>query len=120
MTGVWVGNDDFTPMNKVTGGLIPAPAWKRIMEVAEAGEKPTSLAGIPLDDTYTVAATEQPECECLSRMMKRASSPSTREAQPANADGVAVVLNDMFSLFEKKPVKKATKPKNTKVAKDAG
>ncbi len=30
---------------------------------------------------------------------------------------MAVVLNDMFSLFEKKPVKKAAKPKNTKVAK---
>ena len=28
-----------------------------------------------------------------------------------------MVLNDMFSLFEKKPVKKAAKPKNTKVAK---
>ncbi len=24
VTGVWYGNDDFTPMNKVTGGLIPA------------------------------------------------------------------------------------------------
>jgi hypothetical protein len=36
---------------------------------------------------------------------------------PAAAGGVAVVLNDMFSLFEKKPVKKAAKPQNTKVAK---
>jgi hypothetical protein len=38
-------------------------------------------------------------------------------APAASAGGVAVVLNDMFSLFEKKPVKKAAKPKNTKVAK---
>ena len=72
VTGVWVGNDDFSPMRQVTGGLIPAPAWKRIMEVAEAGEKPTSLAGIPLDDTYAVAAAERHRTECLSRMMKRA------------------------------------------------
>ena len=50
-------------------------------------------------------------------MMKRALSPSIREAPAASAEGVAVVLNDMFSLFEKKPVKKAAKPKNTKVAK---
>ncbi|NJM31333.1 MAG: hypothetical protein HC855_15735, partial [Rhizobiales bacterium] len=49
MTGVWVGNDDFTPMNDVTGGLIPAPIWKNIMMVAEQGLTPTSLAGIPLD-----------------------------------------------------------------------
>ena len=86
------------------------------MEVAEAGEKPASLAGIPLDDTYAVAAAEQRMAR-LSRMMKRALSPSTREARPRDAGGVAVVLNDMFSLFEKKPVKKAAKPKNTKVAK---
>ena len=35
VTGVWVGNDDFSPMNKVTGGRIPAPLWKSITEVAE-------------------------------------------------------------------------------------
>ena len=35
VTGVWFGNDDFTPMNEVTGGLLPAPVWKRIMLVAE-------------------------------------------------------------------------------------
>ena len=35
VTGVWFGNDDFTEMNKVTGGLLPAPTWKKIMLVAE-------------------------------------------------------------------------------------
>jgi penicillin-binding protein 1A len=31
---VWVGNDDNTPMNKVTGGLIPAQMWNDFMKVA--------------------------------------------------------------------------------------
>jgi penicillin-binding protein 1A len=115
VTGVWVGNDDFSPMKRVTGGLIPAPAWKRIMEVAEAGEKPASLAGIPLDDTYAVAAAAPdgvlvPDEESGIVTLDTGSSPRT-------AEGVAVVLNDMFSLFEKKPVKKVAKPKNTKVVK---
>ena len=35
VTGVWVGNDDFSPMNNITGGAVPAPIWKRIMEVAD-------------------------------------------------------------------------------------
>ena len=117
VTGVWVGNDDFSPMRKVTGGLVPAPAWKRIMEVAEAGEKPTSLAGIPLDETYAVAATDEPPDAALVPDDETGIVTIDTGSPPANAEGVAVVLHDMFSLFEKKPAKKAAKPKNTKVAK---
>ena len=115
---MWVGNDDFTPMNKVTGGLVPAPAWKRIMEVAEEGQQPASLAGIPLDETYAVAATEPPANTTLIANEETGIITVDTGNQPANADGVAVVLNDMFSLFEKKkPVKKAAKTTDTKVAK---
>ena len=32
--GVWVGNDDRTPMNRVTGGSLPAAIWKRFMAKA--------------------------------------------------------------------------------------
>ena len=32
--GVWVGNDDNAPMNKVTGGEIPAQMWRRMMIAA--------------------------------------------------------------------------------------
>jgi penicillin-binding protein 1A len=34
VTGVWVGNDDFTPMRRVTGGSLPAQIWKGYMTVA--------------------------------------------------------------------------------------
>ncbi|MDR1826229.1 MAG: PBP1A family penicillin-binding protein [Rickettsiales bacterium] len=30
--GVWVGNDDFTPMNDITGGTIPAEIFKSIVQ----------------------------------------------------------------------------------------
>lgn len=36
---VWVGNDDNSPMKRVTGGMIPASAWREIMTVATS--KPT-------------------------------------------------------------------------------
>ncbi len=39
LAAVWVGNDDGTPMGKVTGGEIPAAIWKRFMDFAEA-DKP--------------------------------------------------------------------------------
>lgn len=31
--GVWLGNDDNSTMNKVTGGLLPADVWKNFMRV---------------------------------------------------------------------------------------
>ena len=118
VTGVWVGNDDFTPMAKVTGGLVPAPAWKRIMEVAELGQQPTSLAGIPLDDTYAVAAAEQSENTTLVPDDETGIVNIDTGESTANPESVAVVLNDMFSLFEKKKEPtKAKKQKATKVAK---
>lgn len=36
-TGVWVGNDNFSPMRGVTGGTLPALLWTRFMTVAHAG-----------------------------------------------------------------------------------
>ncbi|WP_375268809.1 PBP1A family penicillin-binding protein [Phenylobacterium sp.] len=40
VTGVWVGNDDDTPMNRVTGGAIPAQIWRRVMIEAHEGLEP--------------------------------------------------------------------------------
>ncbi len=31
VAGVWLGNDDNTPMNKVTGGTLPAAIWRNFM-----------------------------------------------------------------------------------------
>lgn len=44
-TGVWFGNDDNTPMNKVTGGSLPAIAWKEFMTVAHDGLTAQELPG---------------------------------------------------------------------------
>src|SRR5690606_21643885 len=43
--GVWVGNDDDTPMKRVTGGGLPAELWSDIMEVAHEGKNPEALFG---------------------------------------------------------------------------
>jgi penicillin-binding protein 1A len=37
VAGVWVGNDDATPMKKVGGGGLPAVIWKDFMVAANAG-----------------------------------------------------------------------------------
>lgn len=44
-TGVWFGNDDGKPMNKVTGGSLPAQAWKAFMVKAHEGVPVIDLPG---------------------------------------------------------------------------
>jgi len=43
VTGVWVGNDDFTPMKRVTGGSIPAAIWNAYMSEALTAYEPAPL-----------------------------------------------------------------------------
>ena len=44
-TGVWFGNDDGTPMKKVTGGALPAQAWHEFMVAAHEGVPVAALPG---------------------------------------------------------------------------
>ena len=60
VTGVWFGNDDFTEMNKMTGGVLPAMTWKRIMDVAEESKVAIGLPGIPLTEEYAIWVAEHP------------------------------------------------------------
>src|SRR6202789_2420356 len=43
VAGVWVGNDDSSPMKTVTGGSLPAEIWKSVMNVAEKPLPATAL-----------------------------------------------------------------------------
>lgn len=43
--GVWIGNDDGTPMNKVSGGTLPAMVWHRFMRDAHEGLPIAALPG---------------------------------------------------------------------------
>jgi penicillin-binding protein 1A len=62
VAAVWLGNDDNSPMRKVTGGSIPAETWNRVMTVAELGHPASPLErsqppmtdlvddGVPVDE----------------------------------------------------------------------
>ncbi|WP_427024434.1 PBP1A family penicillin-binding protein [Aureimonas ureilytica] len=48
-TGVWLGNDNGKPMRQVTGGSLPADAWKDFMVAAHEG-----LPAVPLPGHYRI------------------------------------------------------------------
>ncbi|WP_288429341.1 transglycosylase domain-containing protein [uncultured Agrobacterium sp.] len=45
-TAVWFGNDDFTSMNNMTGGALPAMTFKRLMDYAHQGMELRPIPGI--------------------------------------------------------------------------
>ena len=57
VAGVWVGNDDNTPMRKVTGGDLPASIWKEFM--TKAMELPEFSP--PAEDEQLMVSTIPPE-----------------------------------------------------------
>jgi penicillin-binding protein 1A len=72
VTGVWLGNDDSSPMRKTTGGSLPVEIWNRVMK---AGHRGLPVAGLPgLSGASTVASaaakplapwTDQPRPEAV-------------------------------------------------------
>ncbi|MGE3528988.1 MAG: transglycosylase domain-containing protein, partial [Methyloceanibacter sp.] len=48
VTGVWLGNDDFTPMARVTGGSFPAQTWHAYMMAAHDTDNIPQIAGLPV------------------------------------------------------------------------
>jgi penicillin-binding protein 1A len=44
---VWMGNDDYTPTKRMTGGTIPALIWHNIMTYAHQGVELRPLPGLP-------------------------------------------------------------------------
>ena len=47
--GVWMGNDNASPMHSVTGGSLPAEIWKEVMLKAQEGLLAQPLPGTTMD-----------------------------------------------------------------------
>jgi membrane peptidoglycan carboxypeptidase len=79
--GVWVGNDDRSPMDRVVGGSIPAMIWKKFMQRAEA--------------TATIASTNQPPAPITGGNAPAAaasnSAPAASTGTPPASDGTPTV-----------------------------
>ena len=57
VAGIWVGNDDNSPMKKVTGGTVPAELWHEIMVSAHETLEPRPLPGTRMPG-YTYSQDE--------------------------------------------------------------
>jgi penicillin-binding protein 1A len=54
--GIWVGNDDYQPTKRMTGGSLPAMTWHDIMAYAHQGIEIRNLPGLPAPASAAQAA----------------------------------------------------------------
>ena len=90
VVGVWIGNDDFSPMSRVTGGSFPAQTWHDFMVQARDTDNIPPIPGLPL---HPVQVAEQ---ERLARLQKAAAADAAgTEAEPVIAAPTPESVKDM-------------------------
>ncbi len=80
--GVWVGNDDHSPMDRVVGGSIPAMIWKDFMTQAEAT---ATAAALPAPDATDQAAPPNAAPPAAARSEQTAVKSEQTAPKPAPA-----------------------------------
>jgi penicillin-binding protein 1A len=76
VAGVWLGNDDNAPMNKVTGGSLPAETWRRFMLAATRSMPLRALPSAPPSGIAAVAAPVRGFFDTLIGMFRPPPQPS--------------------------------------------
>ncbi|MEX0345055.1 MAG: transglycosylase domain-containing protein [Rhizobiaceae bacterium] len=92
VAAVWMGNDDFTPTRRLTGGSLPAMTWQRLMDFAHQNVELKPIPGIaqPIVDN-AVASTE---AELTPDERVRRNRPKTLSAATSK---VLTALSEKFS-----------------------
>lgn len=78
VAGVWLGNDNFSPMANVTGGKLAAPVWQQFMAAAHG-----SYQTIPSIPGLGSHPRQQEDADRIAEFKKEDPAPSTPAAQAA-------------------------------------
>lgn len=84
--GVWVGNDDDTPMDEVTGGELPTLIWHDMMAAALEGLEPGKLDGAESLDVF-LTNTDMERLTFYRSLSSAFRSVSGEEARTVRAAG---------------------------------
>ena len=87
VTGVWLGNDDFTKMGNVTGGSLPAQTWHDFMVVAQPNLNIPTIAGLPphpaqIAELQRLAELKRSEPVAAAASANQAASKKTASIMP--------------------------------------
>ncbi len=88
-TAVWFGNDDFTPMNNMTGGALPAMTFQRLMDYAHQGMELRPIPGI--QNPLPTGARPQPSAEVAAAASSTPALPALTRPRSLSAEATRVI-----------------------------
>ncbi|MGV2110286.1 transglycosylase domain-containing protein [Agrobacterium salinitolerans] len=88
-TAVWFGNDDFTPMNNMTGGALPAMTFKRLMDYAHQGMELRPIPGI--QNPLPTGARPQPSAQVAAAAASTPALPALTRPRSLSAEATRVI-----------------------------
>jgi penicillin-binding protein 1A len=78
IAGVWIGNDDFSPMKDVSGGNLPAEVFKKFMIAANQG--------LPMEQLPGVLEVQEQAPPMPPEELSASASPGARQQSPYYSD----------------------------------
>jgi penicillin-binding protein 1A len=98
VAGIWLGNDDFTPMSRVTGGSFPAQTWHNFMVLAHDTDSIPEIPGIAL---HPVQVAEQERLAQLQKVTITDDTPApTPESVKDMSSATRQILEKIGSLLK--------------------
>jgi penicillin-binding protein 1A len=79
VTGVWFGNDDNSPMKRVTGGTLPAHTWHEFMAAAETNQPVRELPALARMPQAVLAETQPEGMPSAPGMQPNAPAPAQED-----------------------------------------
>jgi len=76
-TAIWLGNDDFTTTNDMTGGSLPAMTWHRLMTAIHQNVELKPIPGVDV---------EPPDAEAVAKAREAEETAAAAVAQPVMPD----------------------------------
>ncbi len=102
-TAVWFGNDDFTPMNNMTGGALPAMTFKRLMDYAHQGMELRPIPGI--QNPLPTGARPQPSAQVAAASATAAPAmPALTRPRSLSAEATRVIRYIAKKMKEATPL----------------
>jgi len=95
IAGVWLGNDDFGPMARVTGGSFPAQAWHDFMVMAHDTDNIATIPGLPV---HPVQVAEQ---QRLAQVQKAVATDADVIAPTATPESIKDMSSATRQILEK-------------------
>jgi penicillin-binding protein 1A len=93
VAGVWLGNDDYTPMSRVTGGSFPAQTWHTFMVAAHDTD---NIAQIPGIDVHPAQAAEQARLAAAAAQNATANAEAAPAAAPESVKDMSVATKQIL------------------------